>query len=288
MADTASRVDLDPLLSRTAMRDRQAFARLYDATAAQLFETILGTLKPGNGAQQALLDTYLEIWQCARQYPSNDPPMAWLSAIAHARATALLRSKQGQDVGADAAGATTNGSETHQPPMSVWLAVEAQLDADVEPQQDAWWYSLALWRGLTLAAVLALLVALAIPLQQPAAPAPTPVYSLVMRGPDQPPQWLLVADWRLRIVRATRVAAAPTDRDYELWLLPRLGGGPVSLGLLRGDAPVRALPDTVSWENVRAFAISLEPVGGSPTGAPSGSVLYAAEAPPGSGTTVPL
>jgi anti-sigma-K factor RskA len=55
------------------------------------------------------------------------------------------------------------------------------------------------------------------------------------------------------------------------------GAAPKSLGLIAdsgvGRVVLPALPD-VALANVPALAVSLEPAGGSPTGAPTGPVLY--------------
>jgi anti-sigma-K factor RskA len=83
----------------------------------------------------------------------------------------------------------------------------------------------------------------------------------------------------LLISAAANLALDPT-RAYELWALPGEGAAPVSLGLMptsgRGalrlnDAQRQALSRS------RQIAISLEPQGGSPIGAPTGPVLYVAD-----------
>jgi anti-sigma-K factor RskA len=68
---------------------------------------------------------------------------------------------------------------------------------------------------------------------------------------------------------------APRGSDYQLWAI--LGGVPASLGLVKADAAGRAM---MRLENVggpallAAFAVSLEPAGGSPNpNAPSGPVV---------------
>jgi anti-sigma-K factor RskA len=68
-------------------------------------------------------------------------------------------------------------------------------------------------------------------------------------------------------------AAPPTDRAYEAWLIAP-GAAPVSLGLI-GAEPLRVpYPDPPQgW----TLAVSLEPAGGSPVGAPTGPVLAAGE-----------
>ncbi len=73
---------------------------------------------------------------------------------------------------------------------------------------------------------------------------------------------------------------APESNSYELWLLPADAAAPRSLGLLPatgGRMQVqldKALASAVA--GAAGLAISLEPKGGSPTGAPTGPVLYQA------------
>lgn len=69
------------------------------------------------------------------------------------------------------------------------------------------------------------------------------------------------------------------DRDVELWLIAG-DASPVSLGVLSKDTPMteivvpRDLQDALA---LGVLAVSDEPLGGSPTGAPTGAVLAAGE-----------
>ncbi|MCI0453181.1 MAG: anti-sigma factor [Candidatus Latescibacteria bacterium] len=72
-------------------------------------------------------------------------------------------------------------------------------------------------------------------------------------------------------------ATPPSGHDYELWVLH--GDHPVSLGIVRADASGRALThlDAIaSPVTVTAFAVSLEPAGGSTAPGPSGPVIRVA------------
>jgi anti-sigma-K factor RskA len=63
--------------------------------------------------------------------------------------------------------------------------------------------------------------------------------------------------------------------SLELWALPK-GGKPKSLGVLSGAKGVLQLGASAdrSLADVPMLAVSLEPRGGSPTGLPSGPMLY--------------
>jgi anti-sigma-K factor RskA len=79
--------------------------------------------------------------------------------------------------------------------------------------------------------------------------------------------------------RASNAVARQANRDYELWALPE-GGAPVSLGLLPATGRVERDLGPGQRDALRRatkVAVSLEPAGGSPTGAPTGPVLYVAD-----------
>jgi anti-sigma-K factor RskA len=107
------------------------------------------------------------------------------------------------------------------------------------------------------------------------------VANLVAEGASQP-SWTLAADTELRRVRAivggglTREAG----KSYELWALPDNGGAPVSLGLMPVEGTAeRDLTDAQRTALLGAskVAISVEPEGGSTTGAPTGPVIIVAD-----------
>ena len=81
---------------------------------------------------------------------------------------------------------------------------------------------------------------------------------------------------KLRI-RVIGHADMPPGTSWELWMLPGADQKPVSLGLI-GTAPTQELtiPAQLAPMINRAtgLAMSQEPAGGSPTGLPTGPVLY--------------
>jgi len=81
------------------------------------------------------------------------------------------------------------------------------------------------------------------------------------------------------VARAARLAARPAGSDYELWALPA-GAAPVSLGVLpAAGASSRMLSSRQRQALALSsqVAVSIEPLGGSPTGQPTGAVIYIAQ-----------
>jgi len=137
----------------------------------------------------------------------------------------------------------------------------------------------AFWRrttAFTAAAALALAVGLGVVLQ----PVPAPTHTAVFADAQGRPVWIVDArlpEGRLAL-RALPAAIPPPGKAYELWMLPA-GGPPVSLGLLpaTGQTEVALGPGQGSRLTTAAgIAVSLEPEGGSPTGLPTGPVVYQA------------
>jgi anti-sigma-K factor RskA len=169
------------------------------------------------------------------------------------------------------------------PPLRVWQGVERtlwpQLAAAAPPP---WWQRLAFCRGASGAAGVAAL-ALAVLLMMPAVQAPPIVVVLQSTGDAAQPPGSFVAsfsaDGRSLVTRPLTPVAVQTDRVLELWAVPPQGA-PRSLGLIsangatvvaRGKLP----PQVLDSSRTSALAVSVEPAGGSPTGAPTGPVVFA-------------
>ena len=93
------------------------------------------------------------------------------------------------------------------------------------------------------------------------------------------PAFLLTVDVESRTLTVRTVAAdQQPGKSYELWLVSDRFPAPRSLGLVGTQEftvrPALAAydPDTI---NRATYAVSLEPEGGSPTGEPTGPVLFA-------------
>jgi RNA polymerase sigma-70 factor, ECF subfamily len=93
VTDTAP--SLDALLDLVAHGDRDAFARLYDATAPRLFGLIRRLLVDASQSEEVTQEVFLEIWQTATRYdPARGRAIAWMLTIAHRRAVDRIRASQ--------------------------------------------------------------------------------------------------------------------------------------------------------------------------------------------------
>jgi anti-sigma-K factor RskA len=113
-------------------------------------------------------------------------------------------------------------------------------------------------------------------------PAPVSAdYIAVMTDDEAGPVWLLQAYLEAGEMRANSINAfpEPADKSYELWMLPDDQSPPVSLGLLDGTADSTLVLTAARIATLRdssVLAVSVEPAGGSPTGAPTGPVILTA------------
>jgi anti-sigma-K factor RskA len=162
------------------------------------------------------------------------------------------------------------------PPTRVWAAILARTGS-MPVARASIWSSLGLWRALAFAS-LATVVALATVLLSPAPEAPQGTLVVVLAGADAKPALVASADRIGRYLSVKPVARVDlaADRALELWMLPD-GANPRSLGLINATGVARvalSAPADEALRNIPALAVSLEPRGGSPTGLPTGPVLY--------------
>jgi anti-sigma-K factor RskA len=148
----------------------------------------------------------------------------------------------------------------------------------------AWWQRLGLWQGLSGAA-LAAVVAMAVWVQQPAEPgAGSQPPIVVLLSPNLPAgsnanlstsgaQFVvsLNADGRSLVLKPVNAPALEATKALELWAVPAQGA-PRSLGLVSASAGTTVLRAGL-LSGTAAFAVSVEPAGGSPTGAPTGPIV---------------
>ena len=160
-----------------------------------------------------------------------------------------------------------------QPPLDLWNKISAALPAERVRSQGLW-NSLMLWRWLTAGAgalALASLVALFVAINAPVAPS---LVASIEGGGNR--QFIATINPGRNTVSVVPAGYANDPvRVPELWLIAP-GDKPRSLGLPNAERPVAlAIPADLRRfaTGESALAISLEPPGGSPTGAPTGPVI---------------
>lgn len=166
-----------------------------------------------------------------------------------------------------------------QPHPRVWRAVQARTSSRVPT--PSWYERLNLWRGLSLAATAAALV-LGVMLTLRLTTVATPQYVAVFNNEQSQPLWVVRADMdRGRVeIKSINAAAPAAINSYELWLLLPGGAAPRSMGLLPTGSTTMDVEIPAELRSLLAsaqgMAVSLEPAGGSPTGSPTGPVVYQA------------
>lgn len=101
------------------------------------------------------------------------------------------------------------------------------------------------------------------------------LYVAVLQGSDAQPAFVAAVDVSAKTMVVRRISApTPEGHSYELWALGAGRAAPQPLGVIA--ASMRVSSDELGGRPVDAttLAISLEPPGGSPTGAPTGPVLF--------------
>ena len=163
------------------------------------------------------------------------------------------------------------------PPAQAWSAIERALVAQPAQRGTSLWESLVFWRnfGIGAATLAAASIAALAYIGLATSPQRTPLIATLGQKSGQPGFVATVGADGTSVTIMPAALLASTQRSYELWLIPP-GGQPRSLGLIAPGKPVRLTvpPDLAPHVLSGAtLAVSEEPLGGSPTGAPTGPVV---------------
>jgi anti-sigma-K factor RskA len=158
-----------------------------------------------------------------------------------------------------------------EPPGRVWKNIEARIGPakPVADSETGFWRSLGLI-ATGLAAVLAIAMLWTSPSREREAD-----FVAVLTASDSIPRMIVsmhdAGELRVRVVNSWK---GTEGKSLELWALPK-NGAPRSLGLVENEREtrIRVAVTDARLLGASAFAVSLEPHGGSPTGAPTGPVL---------------
>ncbi len=181
------------------------------------------------------------------------------------------------------------------PPETIWISLEQRIAGDVAKNTDKIvplrpatvsaaprGRFVQAWALLTTAASVVLAVLLVRVYQRPpvtvvqrvaAAPAAMP-YVAALNLPKAPMHFTLALSPERGVMTVAASGSYPKLGAHSLelwWISPK---GPVALGVLPTHGEGRMnLPKGLPTQGQMTLAVSLEPVGGSPTGQPTGPVL---------------
>ena len=157
------------------------------------------------------------------------------------------------------------------PPPGLFRRIERSLDGPREPFRVPWGFF-----GLgasALAASLALFLVL----------RPAPLMTVLLSGSDEA-AFLVEAGRGGISLAALNPRRIPEDRAAQLWALPQGASAPTSLGLIPMAGRFTVSPGVIRPEPGMLIEITLEPPGGSPTGRPTGPILFIGRLQPAAGS----
>ena len=174
------------------------------------------------------------------------------------------------------------------PPIDAFAAIKAQIAASHTGQSGTRGSSadiidlqrrLRRWQGGAVAAAAMAASLLLFVAVRETAPVRDEKFVAVLEGDDRNPAFVAAVstkDKSIMVLRVGGLAPAP-GRSHELWAVGGDSPAPRSLGLLSAASrfPADRLGEFDASELQRTtFAISVEPEGGSPTGQPTGPVVF--------------
>lgn len=179
------------------------------------------------------------------------------------------------------------------PPRVVWMRIAAQLGLAPKTATSGVWSNLNVWRTATgvfavaAAASMAILLVYPKPVEtptvvQPGVPEATLTSVGLLKGETGPASFVVTLDRaNKRLIIAPVSSASASDKSFEMWVLPK-GQNPISLGVMDGKEVVTIDTDKlIGPDGSRAtLAVSVEPLGGSPTGLPTGPVVASGQLQP--------
>ncbi|QID19084.1 hypothetical protein G3580_16560 [Nitrogeniibacter mangrovi] len=171
-------------------------------------------------------------------------------------------------------------AERMQPDARLWQRIARDLS--LHRYRTPWYARVGLWRGWALAATTALVVWSGVALVS-FEPAMAPLATLASTTGQARLSVAMSSDRRWLQLTSTRTVQAGPGQSFELWLLPADGSAPRSMAVL-GELGGRVAVPAPLRDRLGAgvkLAVSVEPPGGSPTGAPTGPVILVGAVAPG-------
>jgi anti-sigma-K factor RskA len=164
-----------------------------------------------------------------------------------------------------------------QAPQQLKSRIDQRLFAIEVAASSSFWNNIAFWRGLAFAALAFAVIGIGRELiERPARIGEQLVASMETQGSTV--RTLAIFDDQTRKLKVTVVSGdMPKDRSLELWLIAG-NEAPVSLGLMVSPQVTEfnlPSPLLAKLRDGTTLALTVEPVGGAPGGAPTGPIVAA-------------
>ena len=165
-------------------------------------------------------------------------------------------------------------AEAVTPDARVWNSIEAKLGWATPAAKPASSMRLRFWQAFaTFATVAAVVLG-----TQSTHTLPTEAPMIIVLHATKGTETLVAGlspDRQQLSIQPLQKVSLTSDQSLELWALKK-DGPPASLGVIAADK-LTALSKKTLPKDTKGLAVSLEPLGGSPTGAPTGPVLFVGE-----------
>lgn len=157
----------------------------------------------------------------------------------------------------------------------VWQKINQRIESKhVVPLPKKTSKGLQAWSFVATAASIVLALLLFQPAKEPAI---TAEQVALFKSESNNPLWFIDVNNDTLTVKASQQLVPRDDKDYELWMILKGQEAPISLGLLPKSGRLElAKHGQFNPQEIAILAVSLEPLGGSPTGSPT-EVLYTTE-----------
>ncbi len=160
------------------------------------------------------------------------------------------------------------------PPASLWTRIEQSVGSAAAPAAPTGFHrpqlGMRFWRGATVVSLAMAAVFAAIAFL-PRVDAPPRLAALTFTGAPAPAFLAVARADGAVILTAVSPARVPAGRDLELWVLPKGSTTVASVGVLPPTGRRLTLPHVTDGMQL---LVTLEQLGGSPTGKPTTPVLY--------------
>jgi anti-sigma-K factor RskA len=160
--------------------------------------------------------------------------------------------------------------EPVQPAQGVWTSIEGKLGWAAAARAPSSW-RLRFWQAFSaVATVAAVVLGTTTPRVGPSE-APMIVVLRATQGTETLVAGLSADRQQLSIQPLQKVALT-AQQSLELWALPK-SGAPASLGVISSEK-LTALSRKTLPKDTKGLAVTLEPLGGSPHGVPTGPIVF--------------